>query len=145
MGAARASFTPKNRYLNAANSPYTFVLKYYKLEADNKAHITHGDLWPQFNAVGAVDGTSLAIKWKAKDCSRLQSGLLEVYDGKNNCVVEGSAGQRFHGRRSSVRLEHLGFVKRLRGYTAEHAVRCSDPRPHFDGRTEWRRRRQHAV
>ena len=77
---------PKNRYLNAANSPYTFVLKYYKLEADKKAHITLGDFWPQFTAAGAVDGTSLAVKWKAKDCSRLQSGLLEVYDGKNNLV-----------------------------------------------------------
>lgn len=74
------------RYLNAANSPYTFVLKYYKQDADKNARITIGDFWPQFVPAGTVDTTSLVVKWKAKGCSRLQAGQLQVYDGQNNLV-----------------------------------------------------------
>lgn len=75
-----------DRYLNAANSPYAVVLKYYKQAADKKARILIGDFWPQFQAAGTVDPASLQLKWKAKDCSRLQYGLVQVYDGQNNLV-----------------------------------------------------------
>ncbi len=74
-----------DRFLNAANSPYSVVLKYYKQAADAKARIVIGDFWPQFPAA-ALDPASLKLKWKAKDCSRLQYGLIQVYDGQDNLV-----------------------------------------------------------
>ncbi len=74
------------RYLNAAHSPYTFVLKYYKQAGDKNARIVIGDFWPQFVPAGTVDTTSLVIKWKAKGCSRCQAGLLQVYDGQDQLV-----------------------------------------------------------
>jgi hypothetical protein len=74
------------RFLTAANSPYTLNLKYYKQDSDKHAHIAIGDFWPQFDNAGNVDTTSLVLKWKAKDCSRMQAGLLQVYDGQDNLV-----------------------------------------------------------
>ncbi len=73
------------RYINAVNSPYTIVMKYYKQDGDKGACIVLGDFWPQFPK-GKLDTASLMLKWKAKDCSRLQYGLIQVYDGKDNLV-----------------------------------------------------------
>ncbi len=74
------------RYLSAANSPYTMVLKYYKLSADRKARIVIGDFWPQFLPTGAVDPASLVIHWTARASARLQAGLIQVYDGQDKLV-----------------------------------------------------------
>lgn len=77
------------RFINAAFSPYTVLLRYYKADADKKATLFLQPFWPKFesNAADAkpVD-TSLLLKWKIKDTDKLTQGSLSILD-KDNKVV----------------------------------------------------------
>ena len=73
------------RYLNAANSPYTVVIRFFKEDADKKARIDLKSFWPQWQVVGSnppslVDA-SLLVKWKTLDDNgKLKYGQLLVWD-----------------------------------------------------------------
>lgn len=45
----------KNRYVNAAFSPYTVLVRYYKDAGDNKARIKLNAFWPQFASAAPFD------------------------------------------------------------------------------------------
>ncbi len=78
------------RHINVAFSPYTVVLRYFKDQADKDARIELTPFWPTFDNLGAVEATSLAIKWKLRDAANLASydprGLLVIVDGSDKEV-----------------------------------------------------------
>jgi len=75
-----------NRYVTAANSPYTVLLRYFKDAGDKDARIVLDPFWPQFAATGTPDNASLVVKWEVKGCSRLKEGRLVFWDKDGNEV-----------------------------------------------------------
>ena len=77
------------RYINAASSPYTVMLRYYKDEAHKKAILRVGSFWPRWSGAGgarAVVDASLTFKWTLKDCPAGLQGQFQIFD-KDNVVV----------------------------------------------------------
>ena len=77
----------KTRYINAASSPYTIVLRYSKSPAKT-AFINLKSFWPRFThtaGIHSVAADSLKIKWTAKNLPGGLQGQIQVWD-KDNIV-----------------------------------------------------------
>jgi hypothetical protein len=68
------------RFVNAANSPYTVLLRYFKSDGDKDARLVLDSFWPQFDASGTPDNASLVVSWEVKGCPRLKHGKLVFWD-----------------------------------------------------------------
>ena len=113
--AARGTLKPRapalSRPINAAHSPYTVLMRYYKNAADRKARVTLGDFWPQFNPMGVVTQPSLVIPWVAKDCAKLQHGQLQVFDGAGQLIYwQALSGVNFTDGAHDDRGKFAAFV-----------------------------------
>src|SRR5207302_11337641 len=83
-GALKPRADDKPKYLNAAFSPYTVLLRFYKDEADKEAHVKLQPFWPVFPTATAPASTaSLLIKWKVGKTDKLKQGNLAIYDKAN--------------------------------------------------------------
>jgi hypothetical protein len=73
-----------DRVINAAFSPYTSVLRYYKDDADKAARVDLDAFWPEFDASDVVVADSLKIRFAVRGTDRIAStqggGTLLVYD-----------------------------------------------------------------
>ena len=80
---------PATRYINAASSPYTITLRYYKSDSQKKAMLRMSSFWPQWSGTGAgravVDG-SLKFKWTQKNCPGGMQGQFQIFD-KDGTIV----------------------------------------------------------
>ncbi len=73
----------KKRYINAASSPYSVVLRYAKTDAHKNAFVNLHSFWPRFTGTGAnraVVADSLKIQWTAKNCPGGLQGQIQVFD-----------------------------------------------------------------
>lgn len=80
---------PAKRYLNAASSPYTVTLRYYKDDGHKKALLRLSSFWPRWSGTGggrAVVDESLKFKWKIKDCPGGMQGHFQIFDKDGNIV-----------------------------------------------------------
>jgi hypothetical protein len=71
------------RYITAASSPYTVMLRYYENADHKKAILRIQSFWPRWSGVGAgrvVVADSLRIKWHCKDCPGSLQGQFLIYD-----------------------------------------------------------------
>ena len=72
----------KTRYINAASSPYTVVLRYSKAAAKT-AFVNLKSFWPRWSGAGdtrALVADSLKIKWTAKNCPGGLQGQIQLWD-----------------------------------------------------------------
>jgi hypothetical protein len=77
------------RYVNAASSPYTVLVRYYKDDAHKNAKLWLQSFWPLWTgAPGSrtVAADTLKIKWTIKDCPGNLQGQLLIFD-KDDQVV----------------------------------------------------------
>ncbi|MBS1855727.1 MAG: peptidoglycan-binding protein [Acidobacteria bacterium] len=73
----------KKRYINAASSPYSVVLRYAKTDSHKNAFVNLHSFWPKFSGTGAdraVVDDSLKIKWTAKNLPGGLQGQIQVFD-----------------------------------------------------------------
>jgi hypothetical protein len=73
----------KKRYINAASSPYSVVLRYAKTDSHKNAFVNLHSFWPKFSGTGdtrAVVADSLKITWTAKNCPGGLQGQIQVFD-----------------------------------------------------------------
>jgi len=77
------------RYVNAASSPYTVMLRYYKDPDHKKAVLRVGSFWPRWSGSGAsraVVDDSLKFTWTLKDCPAGLQGQFQIFD-KDGVIV----------------------------------------------------------
>ena len=77
------------RYVSAASSPYTVLLRYYQNDGDKKGLMRVDGFWPRWSGTGAgraVVADSLKIKWHCKDCPGGLQGQFLVLD-KDDTIV----------------------------------------------------------
>src|SRR5207248_8632306 len=86
-GALKPRADDKPKYLNAAFSPYTVTLRFYKDDADKDAYIELKPFLPFFDGDKPATLETLEIKWKVKKTDKLKQGQLIVTDkaGKVLC------------------------------------------------------------
>jgi hypothetical protein len=80
---------PATRYINAASSPYTVTLRYYKSDSQKKAMLRMSSFWPQWSGTGvgrAVVDDSLKFKWTLKNCPAGMQGQFQIFD-KDGTIV----------------------------------------------------------
>jgi hypothetical protein len=91
----------EDRVINAAFSPYTAVLRYYKDDGDKDARLDLDAFWPEFDAAGNAVADSLKIRFAIRGTDRVAStqggGTLLVVDGTGAVVY-----------REPISLAHLG-------------------------------------
>ncbi len=77
------------RYINAASSPYTVSLRYYKKPEHKKSTLRLASFWPRWTgAVGlrAVVDDSLKFKWILKDCPASMQGQFQIFDKEGKII-----------------------------------------------------------
>ena len=77
------------RYINAASSPYTVMLRYYE-STGTKALLRVQSFWPRWSGTGvgrAVVADSLKIKWHLKDAPAGLQGQFLIFDKDDAMVV----------------------------------------------------------
>lgn len=74
------------RLVNAAHSPYSLLLRYYK-DGDRTARVDLLPFWPKFLPAGGPDNNTLTIRWTVKGTTKLKWGQLIVY-GQNALGAE---------------------------------------------------------
>jgi hypothetical protein len=80
---------PATRYINAASSPYTVTLRYYKSDSQKKAMLRMSSFWPQWSGTGAgraIVDDSLKFKWTLKNCPGGMQGQFQIFD-KDGTIV----------------------------------------------------------
>ena len=80
---------PAKRYANAASSPYTVMVRYYKDAAHDKAMLRMASFWPQWSGAGvsrAVVADSLKFKYTLKDCPGAMQGQFQIFDKDGKIV-----------------------------------------------------------
>jgi hypothetical protein len=80
---------PATRYVNAASSPYTVMLRYYQDDATKDALLRIQGFWPRWSGTGAGRAPvadSLKIKWYCKDCPDGLQGQFLISD-KDDSIV----------------------------------------------------------
>lgn len=95
-GALKPRSNTQPRYVNAAHSPYTVMLRYYKDTAGKnrkQAKLFLYEFWPQFDNAGAVVPASLKFKWKIEGAADLRAGMVVVYDGAGKSIYRCGLGQ----------------------------------------------------
>ena len=73
----------KTRFINAASSPYTVVLRYAKDDSHKTAFVNLHSFWPRWSGsdgARALVADSLKIKWTAKNCPGGLQGQIQVFD-----------------------------------------------------------------
>lgn len=86
-GALKPGSGPGKPHVNAAFSPYTAMMRYYKNDGDKKARIELEPFWPLWDKDDKLVADSLKIKWKLHDGGgKLKQGLLTIVDGKDRPV-----------------------------------------------------------
>ncbi len=82
----------QQRFINAAFSPYTVMLRYLeKGAADTGARIRLEDFWPQWdlrNGTAVLNADSLKIRWHIENTDRLKVGRLLIIDNGGDVVWE---------------------------------------------------------
>ena len=75
-----------NRYINAAGSPYTVMMRYRQPAKDKDAELRLEPFWPQFDNLNTVVASSLVVNWSINGCSRFKAGQILIYD-KTDAIV----------------------------------------------------------
>jgi hypothetical protein len=82
----------QERFINAAFSPYTVLLRYLEKSAeDTEARIRIADFWPQWedkNGIETLRADSLNIKWQIENTTNLKVGKLLIIDRTDSVVWE---------------------------------------------------------
>ena len=75
------------RYINAASSPYSVSLRYYKEDEHKKAILRIESFWPRWeNTPRALNDESLKFKWTLKDCPDAMNGQFQIFDKDGKIV-----------------------------------------------------------
>jgi hypothetical protein len=75
------------RYINAASSPYSVSLRYYKKDEHKKAILRLESFWPRWeNTPRTLVDDSLKFKWTLKDCPGAMSGQFQIFDKDGEIV-----------------------------------------------------------
>jgi len=80
---------PAKRYINAASSPYTVMLRYYEDDSQKTALLRVSSFWPRWSGTGvgrAVVADSLKIKWHLKNCPGGMQGQFLIFDKEDKIV-----------------------------------------------------------
>lgn len=85
--AADGALKPRpdqTRYINAAFSPYTILLRYFKAAADANARIRLDPFWVEFETPAGGEprprDESLRIRWRVSGTAKLKHGQIIVWD-----------------------------------------------------------------
>jgi hypothetical protein len=75
------------RYINAASSPYSVSLRYYKEDEHKKAVLRLESFWPRWaNTPRTLVDDSLKFKWTLKDCPDAMNGQFQIFDKEGKIV-----------------------------------------------------------
>jgi hypothetical protein len=77
------------RFINAASSPYTVVVRYFQEESQKKALLRIDSFWPRWTGTGdtrALVDDSLKFSWTLKDCPGGMQGQFQIFDKEGKIV-----------------------------------------------------------